>query len=898
MAHYTYEPTEFDGQSLTGGNLTCRFRQGRGPLTTRPFRPVEVQTPLRGPQDVRGQPTGTTWALFVTLGTTDETDLDALFEIFDEERGLQLLKVTDGAASPVTWRVKVRVLTIRRGISDRYFEVVLRVPDPVWEEDTETDATEVDTASTAKTWTQTNNGSRKVRGIYTLTPKGVRTEADLATLMSLRGFVVNRAQQYWNDEPLHLFDDAGADDTVDHAALVNDTGVASTTLSTTISIGQAMPFTITVASAAGFDPSGMIVIEHGTGDVEQFRYSSISSNDLVLEERAIGGTAAAAHASPDAVAQSRSMLNGDDIRVYVNGVEVDRWLDGTNTTTLRCWINATMPEVLELTLLADITAGDPADGGDLEFLEGVAGLPERGQVVIENEVITYRGRDIAGRKITTIERGAWGSTAAAHTASSVTAYRCDILFTVTTGFADATPAPAPAGRQPAIQKNSSTNTKWFWGDAADDADTVFYDKANPDRTAMWIPSVEQHEQDVAVALRMPDQKDAMQWEDDAPQEGMPLATRMTVSLPQGVDPSASAIKYDAQGRADIRLRLLGVDAESNEIELVDFNDIDDTALTGEAITPNAALHRLIANGVRGSVLGNDETGGSIASLTVASADYQLKIVLDQDTDLAGVHLRLKDNATGTYTYQVNILDDTGNSPADGNVLAAFDVWADDAGASGFGPDFDEATLGAAFKRIQYALASGSLRLVAGTYWIEVHMSAVASSGAITLEVGPPRTQHNIVGKDGAETGTKVGWCRVMHAHEFPIQIEADQLNGSVIADFDKVSAVLQGGRTPYVDRDGDFAIALYHIIGQLKNNTTGDTIDVDFWCPTTGSLQIDVEKRTVVFTDGNHVISVPGAIAPSNLEDWMPLASGSNSMQYLEPVANIDIRHQHRGRKL
>ena len=897
MAHYTYEPTEFDGQSLTGGNLTCRFRQGRGPLTTRPFRPVEVQTPLRGPQDVRGQPTGTTWALFVTLGTTDETDLDALFEIFDEERGLQLLKVTDGAASPVTWRVKVRVLTIRRGISDRYFEVVLRVPDPVWEEDTETDATEVDTASTAKTWTQTNNGSRKVRGIYTLTPKGVRTEADTAPLMSLRGFVVNRAQEYWNDEPLHLFDDAGADDTVDHAALVNATSVASSTLSTTISSGQSMPFTITLASAAGFDSSGFIVIEHGTGDVEQFRYSAISGNDLTLEERAIGGTSAAAHASADAVAQSRSLFNGDDIRVYVNGVEVDRWLDGTNTTTLRCWINATMPPVLELTLLADLTAGAPADGGDLEFLEGVADLTERGQVVIENEVITYQGRDIAARKFTTIERGAHGSTAAAHTASSVTVYRCDILFTISAAFADATPAPAPVGRQPAIQKNASTNTKWFWGDAADDADTVFYDKANPDRTAMWIPSVEQHPEDKAVALRMPDQKNALQWEDDTPQEGMPLATRMMVRLPQGVDPSASAISYDQQGRRDVRLRLLGVDAESNEIELVDGNDIDGTLLTGEVITPNAALHRLIANGVRNSILGNDDTGESIVSLTAAGQTYYYRFILDQDSDVNGIHLRLKKAGGGTLTFQVGIADDSGATPDLSNKLIEYDVYGDDAGNTGFGPDFAEGILDTDFRVYQFASSVGALRLKAGTYWAFFKMSAV-SGDSMVGDVGVPKTQHSQVSKDATTATGRAGWLRVIHEHEFPIQIEADRLNTSEIASFDKVSAVLQSGRTPYVDRDGDFAIAMYHIVGQLKNNTTGDTIDVDYWCPTTGALVIDTDKRTVVFTDGNTVLSVPGAITPSNLEDWLPLASGSNSMQYLEARANIDIRHQHRGRKI
>ena len=761
MSHYAYTPVSFDGQSLTGGNLTCRFRRGRGPLTTRPIRPVSVRVPLRGDQDVRGQPTATRWSLWVVLDNTDETDLDALFEIFDEERGLQFLKVTDGAGSPATWRIKCRVLSVRRGQSDKYFEIVLWIPDPVWEENSETDATEADTASTAKTWTQTNNGSRKVRGIYTLTPKGVRTEADLATLMSLRGFIVNRAQEFWNNQPVHIFDDGGADDTVDHAALVNNTGVASTTLSTTISSGQSMPFTITLASSSGFDESGFIVIEHGTGDIEQFRYSGISGNDLTLVERAIGGTTAHAHASPDAVAQSRSMFNGDDIRVYVNGVEVDRWLDGTNTATLRCWINATMPPVLTLTLLADITAGDPADGGSLEFLEGVASLPERGQIAIQNEVITYQGRDVAGRKITSIERGAHGTTAATHT-TSATVYRCDILYVVTTGFADATPAPAPIGKRPAIQLKASTNAKWYWGDAADEASTVFYDKDNPGRSAMWLPSNEQHPEDKAVALRMPDQKNAMQWEDDDPQEGMPLATRMTVLLPQGVDPSSNALTYDAQGRRDVRLRLLGVDAESNEIELADFNDIDDTALTGQNITPNAALHRLIANGVRNSILGNDDTSRSIAALNTAPTEYTMKFILDQDTDINGVHVKIKKGGGGTLTFQVGIRDNSGATPNIGLRITDFTVYGDDAGNSGFGPNYVESILTTSFRVYQFANVK-PVRLVAGTYWLRVAISAV-SGDSLTVAVGVPLTQHNFIYRDGTIAASSACWMRVLHAH--------------------------------------------------------------------------------------------------------------------------------------
>lgn len=895
MAHYTYTLTEFDGQSLTGGNLTCRFRRGRGPLTTRPIRPVEVRVPLRGDQDVRGQPTATTWALWVVLGNTDETDLDALFEIFDEERGLQFLKVTDGAASPVTWRVKARVLSIRRGSSDKYFEVVLRVPDPVWEEDTETDATEADTASTAKTWTQTNNGSRKVRGIYTLSPKGVRTEADLATLMSLRGFIVQRAPEYWNNEPVHLFDDGGADDTIDHAALVNDTAVASTTLSTTISIGQSMPFTITVASAASFDPSGFIVIEHGTGDIEQFRYSAKTATTLTLEERAIGGTSAAAHASADALAQSRSLFNGDDIRVYVNGVEVKRWLDGTNTTALKCWINATMPPVLRLTLLDDLTAGAPADGGDLEFVEGVASLPERGQVAIENEVITYQGRDLAARKITTIERGAHGTTAASHTASSVTVYRCDILFVVTTGFADATAVTAPLRLRPCIQLKASTNIRWYWGDIADDALTSFWDQDEPDRSAQWRPSTEQDPSDKAKALRMLESDDFVSWETDEPAAGKPLVSRLTVDLPQGIKAASNAINYDIQKRKDRRLRILGRDAAGLEVELVDAQDVAEALQADQKVTPDAVLHQLIYNGVRAyTTLQNTNETATHTLNQLKSLFYRM--ILDQDTSIKAIQLKLKKQGGGDdFTFTIGIFDDSGATPNAGLKITNLDQTS--------GSGFTAANLTTGYVTYEFTAVAGAVTLVAGTYWIEVEVTA-RTSGALLLPAGLPQTKNvNHYNTAAAAFSTSVTTWQLVHEGAGPVQPEAvDQdhaANDAALGDTDVLLNNASGDEmTPYVDRDGDFSIGQYHIIGQLKNNTTGDFIDIDFWAESGGDLVIDVEKRTVVYTKGNHVVSVPGAITPSNLEDWLPLVSGGNSMQYLEPVANLDIRHQHRGRKL
>ncbi len=227
MAHYDYVPTEINGSSLTGGNLTARFRVGRpGPFDTRPIRPVEVAVPGAGTRDVRGQPVATTWEMWVVLGTVDETDIDAFYKIFDEEAGLVVLKATDGAASPKTWRINCRVIGIsRHQRSDRLFIVRLWVPDPVWEEDTLTSTTEA-MSGDQNTHTETNNGNRKARATYIITPNSVKVNGIDDYKLSLRGFIVNRMPEYWNDLPIQIFDDGGEADVIDHAAMVTVAGQA------------------------------------------------------------------------------------------------------------------------------------------------------------------------------------------------------------------------------------------------------------------------------------------------------------------------------------------------------------------------------------------------------------------------------------------------------------------------------------------------------------------------------------------------------------------------------------------------------------------------------------------------------------------------------------------------
>lgn len=160
--------------------------------------------------------------------------------------------------------------------------------------------------------------------------------------------------------------------------------------------------------------------------VEQFTYTGgggSSAGTLTGCVRGVGGTSPQPNASQPVgqafgdntpILFSEALCNGDDIRVWWNDVEIERWIDFTNQADTQIWVNVTLPPAVPLTLASNISATNPPSGGTLEILEGVAHLPERGLTAWDDEIIAYNGRDVARRLLLNIERGALGTTPAAH----------------------------------------------------------------------------------------------------------------------------------------------------------------------------------------------------------------------------------------------------------------------------------------------------------------------------------------------------------------------------------------------------------------------------------------------------------------------------------------------------
>ncbi len=112
------------------------------------------------------------------------------------------------------------------------------------------------------------------------------------------------------------------------------------------------------------------------------------------------------------VGAAKMQADGDDLRVWVDGAEVDRWLDGINTATTKVWVNLDFQAVQQATLAAAIAGAGAVDTIDVN--ESVSGFPSAGILLIGTEAFTYTGKNNSLRRFTGVTRSARGTAAGAH----------------------------------------------------------------------------------------------------------------------------------------------------------------------------------------------------------------------------------------------------------------------------------------------------------------------------------------------------------------------------------------------------------------------------------------------------------------------------------------------------
>lgn len=159
----------------------------------------------------------------------------------------------------------------------------------------------------------------------------------------------------------------------------------------------------------------------------------------------------------------KAQADGDDIRVFVDGEEVDRWLGGTLVSAVKVWYNGSFEPAIAMTLVEAIDADDES----LTVNGDIATLPAEGILYIGSEAITYTSRNVNTGVIGGLTRAAKGTSAAGHSASAAV-YWVQHDVWVYYGDASLSAPDTDDDYEPIIDLDNSTNASWVYTEFGED----------------------------------------------------------------------------------------------------------------------------------------------------------------------------------------------------------------------------------------------------------------------------------------------------------------------------------------------------------------------------------------------------------------------------------------------
>jgi len=906
---YDLTPTHWNGNDLTAAPFaSVLFDPVNGPMQNDWRDPVEASIVGVGDRYIRSQSKGANWDLIIELTSTLETDRLQLARIFSGEPGQVYLRAKDGDNN--TLRALAMLIELER-VDANHFVAQTRVADARWEDN--------DLQTTGATYNNksgdsvvlagiANSGDKRARPTLTVTPVGIKAVDPGIDFMTMeRGFIVNRSPKPLVDHPVDVTDVAAASSPYNTATLVKVAGI-SNLLNQVGGITAAFTGVVPIDTPAGgglLQPAGIAIFDDGANQ-EQVYYIAATATQIQIVTRGVGGTTARAWPDNTPVYLSWLLKDGSDLRVWMNGAWVERWLGGFNSSVTRIWVPVSAPARKKMTAVAAATVGSPANGGSLQIQEDISDMPDSGVLAWEQELIGYSAKNDDTRTFIGIQRAVWTSRAAASHATAVPVYRVDNLFAIAFGRAG---LPPPLGdpsleRRPALQLKSSQNNSWRYGDESDDASTVFYEPARPNRLAMFQPdyTVPAGDFNDAIPLRLADSTTIAAWKDSDYASGKLQVGRLRLSLPVGIKPAASAITYDCQPRRTLAMRMLGIPDDGTEIEIVRQLDPAEAAVAAATVTPASRLNALILNAVRAATIGgpSDDVAPTLPGFNAAQEGVKQDFSLSHDTPIESVYLRMKKAAAGD-SFNVQILI---SSTDDADEYYHFGQ------TSGYPEDVylasDLTTASVWYKAVP---TSGKVVVLkAGTYRLRAYLSSWGSGtfnlGVAFLLVGMKPCLANTTGSDVKQSNLMLSFALV-HPGGGPVEAVMPLINEDKQGSFDKLILALDDTAgdplTPYVDRETTAVPSvhnIYHCIGRLTNPANGKLFDIDTFMKLTFPLAVDTLAHSAIYNEANWSWSLRGVIGPSDASEWCPLEPGSQSPTYAEgKMLNTSLLLTHRGKR-
>lgn len=179
-----------------------------------------------------------------------------------------------------------------------------------------------------------------------------------------------------------------------------------------------------------------------------------------------------------ALTPSKAQADGDDVRVKVDGIEVDRWFGDIDTANTSVWVNLDFQAKQEGTLESAIAGSGAIDTIDVN--EDVSGFPGSGIVIVGSEAFVYTGKNNSLRRFTGVTRAVRGTSMAAHSAGD-TLWWCQHDIWLLYGNPSATAPTQDDNYRPAFDLDDSTNLSWVYDGLFGEDDGL--------RTGGWIHRV-------------------------------------------------------------------------------------------------------------------------------------------------------------------------------------------------------------------------------------------------------------------------------------------------------------------------------------------------------------------------------------------------------------------------
>lgn len=159
------------------------------------------------------------------------------------------------------------------------------------------------------------------------------------------------------------------------------------------------------------------------------------------------------------ISAGKMRADGNDLRVVIDGIEVDRWVSDINTANTKIWFLSSFQPHVMMTLKTAI----PSSGTifSIEVNENIERMPEQGILLIDNEAFSYNSRVISERRFTNIVRAVKGTAMAAHSVNTrVHWVQREICLVY--GNASASAPQINAARAPAFSISASSNSSWVY----------------------------------------------------------------------------------------------------------------------------------------------------------------------------------------------------------------------------------------------------------------------------------------------------------------------------------------------------------------------------------------------------------------------------------------------------